>query len=144
MAASIESRVPFLDHQLVELTARLPERMKLKGLTTKYILRKSMAGLLPDTILKRPKMGFPVPVGTWFRGQFRSVIDEYVLSDRALSRGLFEPAFVRRMIEAHQSGLENHSERLWSLLNFEIWMRQFIDGEGTVQPSVMEAEAVSI
>ncbi|HJX91740.1 MAG TPA: asparagine synthase (glutamine-hydrolyzing) [Pyrinomonadaceae bacterium] len=144
MAASIESRVPFLDHKLVELTARLPERMKLKGMTTKYILRKSMQGLLPEAIIKRPKMGFPVPVGSWFRGQFRSVIDEYVLSDRTLSRGLFDPTYLRRMVEAHQSGVENHAERLWSLLNFEIWLRQFIDGESLTTMGPVEAEAVSI
>jgi len=87
MAASIESRVPFLDHKLVEFTAQLPERMKLRGWTTKYILRQSMKGLLPEKILRRPKMGFPVPVGAWFRGAFRHVLDEYVLGERAASRG---------------------------------------------------------
>ena len=68
MAASIESRVPFLDHKLVEFAAGLPSRMKLRGLTTKYILRKAMAGVLPDEILRRRKMGFPVPIGAWLRG----------------------------------------------------------------------------
>src|SRR5262245_16217188 len=79
MAASLESRVPFLDHRLVEFTARLPERMKLRRLTTKYVLRRSMKGVLPKPILTRRKMGFPVPVGAWFRGAYRSVIDEYAL-----------------------------------------------------------------
>jgi asparagine synthase (glutamine-hydrolysing) len=91
MAASIESRVPFLDHKLVEFTARLPERLKLRrGWTTKYILRRSMKNILPEQILKRPKMGFPVPVGAWFRGAYRGIVDEYVLGERALSRGLFD------------------------------------------------------
>jgi asparagine synthase (glutamine-hydrolysing) len=129
MAASIESRVPFLDHKLVEFTARLPERMKLRGLTTKYILRESMKGRLPDAILNRSKMGFPVPVGSWFRGAYRSVVDDHLLSKRAMSRGLFDPAVVRQLVEEHQAGLANHAERLWSLVNLEIWMRQFIDGE---------------
>jgi len=129
MAASIESRVPFLDHKLVEFTARLPQRLKLRrGWTTKYILRQSMKGLLPEPILRRSKMGFPVPVGSWFRGQFKAVIDEYLLSERASSRGLFEPACVRRLIAEHQAGA-NHSERLWALVNFEMWLRQFFDGE---------------
>ncbi|HEV7472425.1 MAG TPA: asparagine synthase (glutamine-hydrolyzing) [Pyrinomonadaceae bacterium] len=128
MAASIESRVPFLDHKLVEFSARLPERMKLSGATTKYILRESMKGLLPNEILSRPKMGFPVPVGSWFRGAWRSVVDEYVLGERAMSRGIFDPAFVRSLSARHQAG-EDHSERLWSLVNFEIWQRQFLDGE---------------
>jgi asparagine synthase (glutamine-hydrolysing) len=131
MAASIESRVPFLDHKLVEFTARLPERMKLRGLTTKYILRESMKGRLPDAILNRPKFGFPVPVGSWFRGAYRSVLDDYLLSERARSRGHFDPVFVRQLVDEHQVGTADHSERLWSLVNFEMWMRQFIDGENS-------------
>ena len=79
MAASIESRVPFLDHKLVEFAAQLPVRMKLRGLATKYILRRSMRNRLPEAILTRKKMGFPVPIGSWFRGQFSGIIDEYVL-----------------------------------------------------------------
>jgi len=147
MAASIESRVPFLDHKLVEFSARMPERMKLRGWTTKYVLRESMKGVLPDVILKRRKMGFPVPVGTWFRGKYRSVIDEYVLSERTLARGLFEPEYLKQMVEAHQSGVENHADRLWSLLNLEIWLRQFIDGEDSSAKnleSTLEREAISI
>jgi asparagine synthase (glutamine-hydrolysing) len=129
MAASLESRVPFLDHTLVEFTARLPERMKLRRLTTKYILRRSMKGVLPEPILTRRKMGFPVPIGAWFRGAYRSVIDDFALSARSLERGVFDPAFVRNLVAEHQSGARDHSQRLWSLVNFEMWARQFIDGE---------------
>ncbi len=128
MAASIESRVPFLDHKLVEFAARLPERMKLRGLTTKYILRQAMADKVPSEILTRKKMGFPVPVGAWLRGQFRHLLDEYVLSARAKERGIFEPEFVGNLVARHQAG-ENHAERLWMLVNFEIWQRRFIDGD---------------
>ena len=128
MAASIESRVPFLDHRLVEYTARLPQRMKLRGLTTKYVLRRAMKGLLPEEILSRSKMGFPVPFGAWLRGPFRHVVDEYVLGERALARGLFDQTYLRRLVEGHMRG-ENHSERLWALVNFEMWQRRFIDGE---------------
>ena len=131
MAASIESRVPFLDHKLVEFTARLPERMKIRGTKTKHILRESMKGILPDAILARPKMGFPVPIGAWFRGPFKSVIDEYVLSERALQRRIFDPQFVRSLVKRHDAG-EDHAERLWSLVNFEIWQRQFFDLESQV------------
>jgi asparagine synthase (glutamine-hydrolysing) len=129
MATSVESRVPFLDHKLVEFTSGLPERLKLRGWTTKYVLRESMKGLLPEAILTRPKMGFPVPIGAWFRGAYSYVIDDYVLSDRALARGIFSPDFVRSLVARHQTGGENHSERLWALVNFEIWQRQFFDGE---------------
>jgi asparagine synthase (glutamine-hydrolysing) len=141
MAASIESRVPFLDHKLVEFTSRLPERLKLRGWTTKYILRRSMKGVLPEAILKRSKMGFPVPVGSWFRGAFRSVIDEYVLDERAAGRGLFDRTFVRELVGRHQSGAEDHTERLWSLVNFEMWMRQFIDGEQAHAAQLAPAES---
>jgi len=128
MATSIESRVPFLDHKLVEFTASMPDTMKLRGNTTKYVLRESMKGVLPERILSRSKMGFPVPIGSWFRGQFKSIIDEYVLSDRALARGIFAPDFVRGVVARHQAG-EDHAERLWALLNFEIWLRRFFDTE---------------
>jgi asparagine synthase (glutamine-hydrolysing) len=130
MAASIESRVPFLDHKLVEFAASLPTNMKLRGLTTKYILRQAMRGKLPKEILSRRKMGFPVPIGAWLRGPFSHVVDEYVLSSRALERGLFNAGYVRELVARHRNG-ENHSERLWSLINFEIWQRRFFDGEGS-------------
>ncbi|HEX5888247.1 MAG TPA: asparagine synthase (glutamine-hydrolyzing) [Pyrinomonadaceae bacterium] len=129
MAASVESRVPFLDHKLVEFTSSLPERLKLRRWTTKYVLRQSMKGVLPPAILDRPKMGFPVPLGKWFRGAYAPVLDEYVLSSRAIERGIFQPDFVRSLVDQHQRGVANHSERLWSLVNLEMWFRRFIDGE---------------
>lgn len=128
MAASIESRVPFLDHKLVEFTARMPREMKLRGGTTKWILREAMKGILPTEILDRPKMGFPVPIGGWFRGEFKHIVDEYVLGSRAMERGIFDAGFVKKLVAEHNAGA-NHDERLWSLVNFEIWQRRFIDGE---------------
>ena len=133
MAASIESRVPFLDHKLVEYTASLPERMKLRrGFTTKYVLREAMKNVLPETILTRGKMGFPVPVGKWFRGEYKHIVDEYVTSEQALSRDLFDADFVRDLVARHDAG-EKHDERIWALVNFEMWQRQFIDGEAANQ-----------
>jgi len=140
MATSIESRVPFLDHKLVEFTCSLSERLKLRGGTTKYILRESMKGILPEAILSRPKMGFPVPIGAWFRGSYSSIIDEYVLSERAMSRGIFNRDVVKDVVRRHQVGGENHDERLWSLVNFEIWQRQFFDGETSVDGEHAHAE----
>ena len=129
MAASIESRVPFLDHPLVEFTATLPERLKLRGRTTKYILREAMRDYLPAEILSRSKMGFPVPIGRWFREAHRGIITEFVLGERAASRELFDPGYVRLVVNEHAEGLRDHSERLWALVNVEIWHRIFIDGE---------------
>ncbi len=130
MAASLESRVPFLDHKLVEFAARMPDTMKLRGWTTKYALRRAMRGVLPQPILTRKKMGFPTPVGGWFRGRFRHVIDEYVLSERAMARGVFNPSYAQEIVARHAAG-ENHTERLWMLVNFEIWQRRFFDKETT-------------
>ena len=131
MAASIESRVPFLDHKLVEFTARMPRSMKLRGGTTKWILREAMKGILPDEIIHRRKMGFPVPVGKWLRGQYKHIIDEYVLSPRTMDRGIFNTDFLRALVARHDAG-ENHDERLWALVNFEIWQRRFMDREQEV------------
>ena len=128
MAASIESRVPFLDHPLAEFAAGLPDRLKLRGLTTKYVLREAMRGILPPAIIERRKMGFPVPVGRWLRGPYRWLVDEFVLGERAAARDLFDPEVVRQIVARHQGG-ENHSERLWSLINLEVWQRIFLDGE---------------
>ncbi len=129
MAASVESRVPFLDHPLVEFAARMPERMKVRGMTTKFVLRKCMEGVLPPDILSRRKMGFPVPVGSWLKGPYRHVLDEFVLGHRSLTRGMFDESALRRLVTSHASGEANHSERLWSLINLEMWQRMQLDGE---------------
>ena len=128
MAASIESRVPFLDHKLVEYTAKLPEKMKIRRRDTKWILREAMKGILPDEILTRPKMGFPVPLADWLRNKYKSFIEEYILSERTLQRGIFNTDFVRKLVIAHNAG-EDHTTRIFRLINFEIWQRHFIDGE---------------
>jgi asparagine synthase (glutamine-hydrolysing) len=129
MAASIESRVPFLDHPLAEFAARLPARLKLDGFTTKAVLRRAMKGLLPEPILSRKKMGFPVPVGPWLRGPWSGLLDDLVTGERALARGLFDPAAVRTLVAAHRNGQAGCSERLWALLTLEVWQRIFLDRE---------------
>ncbi len=130
MAASVESRVPFLDHKLVEFVAKLPVNLKLRGWTTKYILRKSMNGTIPKEILERKKAGFPVPIKKWFQDRTFSDLREYLLGDRAGQRGLFRREYVENLLNSHTAGHEDQSDRLWSLLNLEIWHRIFIDGEG--------------
>jgi asparagine synthase (glutamine-hydrolysing) len=140
MAASLESRVPFLDHKLVEFTVKLPQRLKLRrGWTTKYVLRRAMKNVLPREILQRKKMGFPVPIGRWFREEFHWVIDDYVLGSRAMERRIFNPDFVRDLVQRHQAG-QNHSERLWALVNFEMWQRRFIDGDNGTELNHPETE----
>ncbi|HEX9444544.1 MAG TPA: asparagine synthase (glutamine-hydrolyzing) [Candidatus Binatia bacterium] len=129
MAASIESRVPFLDHEFVERIVRLPSRFKIRGLTTKAVLREALKDLVPPEIIARRKMGFPVPVGRWLRGPFRHVVEEFILSARARERGLFDPAMLQRLAEEHRSGAREHGDRLWLLVNLEMWQRIFLDGE---------------
>jgi asparagine synthase (glutamine-hydrolysing) len=129
MAASIESRVPFLDHEFAERVVSLPSRLKVRGLTTKAVLREALKDLVPREILHRPKMGFPVPVGRWLRGPFQSVVEEFILGPRACARGYFRPEMLRRLAEEHRSGIREHGDRLWLLINLEMWQRIFLEGE---------------
>jgi asparagine synthase (glutamine-hydrolysing) len=129
MAASIESRVPFLDDHVVEHVAALPGRVKLHGWQTKAVLRAAVADLIPPSILARPKMGFPVPVGRWLRDEFRPIVDEFVLGGRALARRFFDRAALQRLVDEHRAGWAPHGDRLWLLVNLEIWHRIFCEGE---------------
>src|SRR5437762_766475 len=129
MSASIESRVPFLDQALVEYAAAMPGRFKLDGLRTKAVLREAVRDLVPSEILTRRKMGFPVPLDPWFRGPFWPVVEEFVLGPRALARELFVPSELRRIAEEQQAGIGRHADRLWLLVNLELWQRMFLDGE---------------
>ena len=129
MAASIESRVPFLDDQLVADVVPLPSAFKVRGWTTKAILRAAVEGLVPPAIISRRKMGFPVPIGSWLRGPFAPLVDEFVLGPRVAARRLFDPAALSRLAAEHSSAAANHGERLWLLINLEIWQRIVHDGE---------------
>ncbi len=136
MAASIESRVPFLDHVLVEFAAQLPSRYKLSGFTTKRILREAARDLLPASILSRPKMGFPVPFAGWARNGWQHVLREVLLDRRTLQRGLFSGPAVAALITDHEGERTEGGDILWSLLNLELWYRTFVDGDGVqVLPS---------
>ena len=130
MAASIESRVPFLDHQLVEFAAALPPRLKLRGFTTKWILREAVRSILPAEILSRQKMGFPVPFGLWMRGGWNDMARDVLLDSRARQRGIIDAGEVERLLAAHRSGAAEGGDAIWSLLNLELWYRTFIDGDG--------------
>ncbi|MBC7930560.1 MAG: asparagine synthase (glutamine-hydrolyzing) [Rubrivivax sp.] len=127
MAVSLEARSPFLDHHVIEFAASLPENLKLRGLTTKYILKKTLKKLLPPENLKRSKMGFGVPVGHWFRGEMQPFLREHLLSDKSARRGLLRPDVVRRMVELHTRGERDYSHQLWTLLMLELWFERFID-----------------
>jgi asparagine synthase (glutamine-hydrolysing) len=127
MSVSLEARSPFLDHHLMEFAASLPEKLKLRRLTTKYLLKRVLKQLVPSENLTRKKMGFGVPIGYWFRGVMQPFLRATLLSDKALSRGLFKPECVRQVIDEHVEGKLDHSHRLWSLLMLELWFERFID-----------------
>ncbi len=127
MTVSLEARSPFLDHQLMEFAASLPEKLKLRRLTTKYLLKRVLRKLVPAENLNRSKMGFGVPIGHWFRGAMQPFLRETLLSEKALARGLFQPERVRQLIDSHVSVKADHSHRLWTLLMLELWFERFID-----------------
>jgi asparagine synthase (glutamine-hydrolysing) len=130
MATSIESRVPFLDHKLVEFASTVPETWKLSGFTTKRVLREAMKGVLPESILTRPKMGFPVPFAAWTRNGWNAPLREVLLDSRTRERGIVDPAAVDRLLQDHAAGRTDGWDRLWMLLNLELWFRTFVDGDG--------------
>jgi len=125
MAASLESRVPFLDHKLAEFVSTLPDRYRVRGLTGKWILRAAAATLLPQRILKRPKVGFRVPVNDWFRGPLQAYLREHLQGARSLTRAYFDGRRLDAIVDQHTSGRHNHEKLLWTLLNLEIWHRQY-------------------
>jgi asparagine synthase (glutamine-hydrolysing) len=118
-----------LDSELVRFAAAIPSELKLKGTTTKHILKQAFADLVPPEIVHRPKHGFGVPVGRWFRTSWRDYIQEMLLSPRALQRGYFIEAGLRWLIDQHVSGRRDFGHALWTLLTLELWHRAFIDGE---------------
>lgn len=124
MAASIEERVPFLDHKLVELAARIPGRLLTRGFRTKALLKEALAPYVSTEILRRRKTGFAVPIGPWFRQPLKSLVADLVLSPQARSRGYFNATNVESFVREHFDGLRDRQKQLWALVNFELWMRQ--------------------
>ena len=127
MAVSLEARVPLLDHRLMEFVATIPSSLKLRDGTGKYLLKRAMAARLPAEILARRKMGFGVPLGTWFRGELRDMTHDLLLAPRTRQRGIFRPSWVEWLVRTHEAGRRDCSARLWALLCFELWMRRWAD-----------------
>jgi asparagine synthase (glutamine-hydrolysing) len=127
MASSLEGRSPFLDYRLIEWAASLPPTLKLRGQTSKYLLRQTMRARLPAATLASPKRGFGVPVAEWLRGELRPMLEATVLSDRALGRDYLQPSAVRRLVADHLSGQADHAKQLWALLTLERWHQAFLD-----------------
>jgi asparagine synthase (glutamine-hydrolysing) len=126
MAHSIETRVPLLDHKLVEFAATIPPEMNLRGGTTKYVLKRAMKGILPEQIINRPKKGFAVPLGYWFRGKLGSYVHDLLLGESARRRGFFNAPYIEDLVAQHERG-RNLDLQLWTLISFELWARVFLD-----------------
>jgi asparagine synthase (glutamine-hydrolysing) len=126
MAASIECRAPFVDQELVELSGRIPSGLKIRGLTLKYLLKKVVEPWLPPEILKRGKRGFGAPVGSWLRTDLRELVEDTLSEEQVRKRGLFDPATVRTIIARHNTGRNDCTEHLLSLINLELWCRAFL------------------
>jgi asparagine synthase (glutamine-hydrolysing) len=125
MAASIEARVPFLDHQLAAFVSSLPDRYRIRSRTTKWILRAAARTLLPARILSRPKVGFRVPVGNWFRGPMREFLSAHLQGAASMTRAYYEPRVLDGILADHWNGRQNSEKLLWSLLNLELWHRHY-------------------
>lgn len=133
MAVSLEVRSPFLDWRIAEFAASLPENYKLKcdtvkfgfGKTGKYILKKAVAPLLPTSIVNRRKKGFVIPVAAWLKGSLNPLIREFLAFERLEKQGIFKPLFVQKLLSEHETGKANHSQKLWTLLIFQLWIENF-------------------
>jgi asparagine synthase (glutamine-hydrolysing) len=125
MAASIEARVPFLDHRLAEYVSTLPDELRVRGLRTKWILRQAGKELLPKRIRRRPKVGFRVPVNEWFRGDMREFLLDHLRGSSSLTRLYYNASVLDGVLDEHLKGRQNHEKLLWMLLNLEIWHRTY-------------------
>ena len=138
MSASLEERVPLLDHDLIDFALRLPSNWKLRNGQGKYMLRNVMRNLVPEEIATARKQGFTPPDATWYRTVLRDEVEALLLNKRTLEREIFQPAGIRRILDEHYSEKANHRFLIWSLMVFEWWNRLFIDGDPLPESPVIE------
>jgi asparagine synthase (glutamine-hydrolysing) len=134
MAASLESRMPFLDYKLVEYAASIPSNIKIKPFKAKYLLKHAYQDFLPEVILTRKKMGFNMPIDVWFREEQRGLLARLLLSERTRSRGFLNDKFIARILSDHQEGRTNYGNQLFILASLELWFRVFIDSPSLEYP----------
>lgn len=136
MAVSLEVRAPFLDPRVAEFVAALPANYKLRGSKTKYILKRAIADLLPPFVARRGKKGFGVPVAEWLKGKLRPLARDLLSPERVRRAGVFNPAYVTRLLDEHERGKANHRKLLWTLLMFELWHESFVETPRRIETSV--------
>jgi len=125
MASSLEVRAPFLDHELVEFVMSLPSALKLKGFTSKYILKKAMKNWLPDEVINRPKKGFGIPIAKWVKGPLRELVEDLLSSNRIKREGFLNPEFVTALLQDHLENKKDNRKKLWTLLMWELWVNRY-------------------
>jgi asparagine synthase (glutamine-hydrolysing) len=130
MAASLEVRLPFLAYPLVEYALSMPTSLKIRGMKTKYLLRKAAEKYLPESIIKRPKKGFGIPVAKWMRGDFKPMVDELLSKEYIQKQGLFDAAYIGNLLEQHETKRVDRRKELWTLFMFQWWWRKFFDSRG--------------
>jgi asparagine synthase (glutamine-hydrolysing) len=139
MAMSLECRAPFMDHELVELAARMPADLKVRGFTMKYVLKKAVQPWLPAEILNRKKRGFGAPMGAWLRRDLKLLVQETLSERQVKKRGLFQWPVVKQLIQRHDSQEGDYTDHLLALINLELWFRQFMDQSVYLQDRVSVA-----
>jgi asparagine synthase (glutamine-hydrolysing) len=127
MAVNLEVRVPYLNREMIEMTARMPARLKLRGLRRKYILKRALESVLPKDVIWRRKAGFGAPIRSWLRGPLMPLVKELLSEEVVKRRGLFRPREVKRVLDGNASGREDYNLQVFLLLGLELWQRTFID-----------------
>jgi asparagine synthase (glutamine-hydrolysing) len=125
MACSLEVRAPFLDHELVEFVLGLPSRYKLRGMNSKYILKKALKNCIPDEIIHRKKKGFGVPIAKWVKGELRGLFEDLLSSHRIKKEGFLNPEYVASLLQDHLLNKKDNRKQLWTLLVWELWMSHY-------------------
>jgi asparagine synthase (glutamine-hydrolysing) len=145
MAHSIEARPALLDHKLVEFAASVPPSLRMQGRTTKYLFKRAMRGILPDSVIDRQKRGFAMPLGHWLRGDWSAFVRDVLFSSVSRQRGMFQPQYIERMLKMNDSG-RDMSMQIWQLVSFELWCRAFLDaqGQGRYRPRVLRDTALPV
>jgi asparagine synthase (glutamine-hydrolysing) len=144
MATSVEARVPYLDHKLVEFAMSIPSSLKYRNGETKHILKRALEGVIPERVLKREKKGFGVPIDEWLRGPFGNFVEDSLLNSSLRRRALFDYEFVRKLLRDHRAGQANYAFFLWSLLNLSLWYERWIESPKPAAGSVEQASAKEV
>src|SRR5260370_1292717 len=141
MAVSLETRGPFMDYKHCEFAARRPMELRMNGLSTKYLLKRAMRDILPQQILRRPKLGLNIPYKNWLRNELSDLLQDALSPARLRQQGIFQPLYVQKLIQEHKEGVRDHAHKLWQLLIFQLWSERYLSSTIT-GPRLIESRGV--